>query len=445
MNTIGIITEYNPFHNGHKYQIETLRAMTGAQNIIIIMSGDFVQRGTPAWTDKYLRTQMALLNGADMVFELPVAFSTSSAMTFAHAGVSILTLLDFVDGICFGSEYDNLPLLEKTADFLSAPPASFEERIRCLTADGISYPAARQKALNELFFKTSNEASVLPDSPNTILALEYLTAIRRLNSPLKAFLIQRNDKGYHSDSIDTCFASASAIRNVTTDFLDTISSAVPGKVLRLLKTNSDRYPITENDFSDLLYYRLLHLKKEDNTILDMTGEILYRIQKMLPEFTTFSEFTTKIKTKQYTYSRISRVLLHCLLEISYSPYASLIPDFCKTGINSTSIPATELPFVPYARLLGFRKEKSRLLRNKTKLPVITKPADGMKQIMEFYGKTKQEPSKNAVLQTIPKSYTDYAAALYRTDLAASNLYRQVQSTTLGCKRKNEYLNQPVIL
>ncbi|MBR1743154.1 MAG: nucleotidyltransferase family protein, partial [Lachnospiraceae bacterium] len=106
MKTIGIIAEYNPFHNGHRYQIEEVKKRTGAENIVIAMSGDFVQRGTPAFTDKYLRAQMALLNGADFVFEIPVTFACASAEYFALAGVSLLSSLGFVDGICFGAEYE---------------------------------------------------------------------------------------------------------------------------------------------------------------------------------------------------------------------------------------------------------------------------------------------------------------------------------------------------
>ena len=134
MNTIGIIAEDNPFHNGHLYQINKIKALTGAENIVAVMSGDFVQRGTPAWTDKYLRTKMALSQGIDLVFELPAVFAVSSAETFARAGVSLLTSLGFVDGICFGSECDSFSLLQNIASFLANPDAAYEETIHRLTA-----------------------------------------------------------------------------------------------------------------------------------------------------------------------------------------------------------------------------------------------------------------------------------------------------------------------
>ena len=469
MNTIGIIAEYNPFHNGHHYQIETIKARTGAQNIIIVMSGDFVQRGTPAWTDKYLRTQMALSCGADMVFELPVSFATASAETFARAGVSLLTSLGFVDGICFGAECDNLPLLQKIADFLATPTDSFEESIRTLTADGISYPAARTQALNSAFKDSCKNYPTLFSDPNNILALEYLKAIRQSDSPLVPFLIHRKDNGYHSETLDTSLASATAIRKMSLSanthihqllgaenimashldtttpqiarevFLHTIASVVPKEVLKLLEESTDRYPVTENDFSTLLYYRLSHLTKDDTAILDMAEDILKRIQKLLPEFTSFADFTAMLKTKQYTYSRISRVLLHCLLDITINHPDNEFTTHSKHMQDSSGTNNTLLPYVPYARLLGFRKEKSALLRHETTVPIITKPADGVFQIKEFY--------RNAPYELSPANGNDisHACALYEKDIAASNLYRQVQNITLGCMRKNEYLQQPIII
>lgn len=438
VNTIGIIAEYNPFHNGHFYQIDSIRRQTGARNIVVVMSGDFVQRGTPAWTDKYLRTKMALACGADLVFELPVAFSTSSAESFARAGVSLLTSLGFVDGICFGSEYDNLSVLQEIAAFLANPSSSFEESVHTLTAKGISYPAARQQALTD-HFETPCPASLsLLSEPNTILALEYLKAILQQNSHLTPFLLPREGGSYHKEELDGSFASATAIRKaVFADcpssaafspspaqkevFLKTIAAVVPKNVLTLLREHDSHYPITENNFSDLLYYRLAHLSEKDMEILDMTEEIFNRIQKHMQDFTSFSDFTAQIKTKQYTYSRISRVLLHCLLDITAESVAA-------------ASASAAIPYVPYARLLGFRLEKSGLLRKDSGLPVITKPADGFSQINSFYHNL---PSA--------KSGIPYAHSLYGKDISASNLYRQVQNSTLGCKRANEYHCQPVIL
>jgi predicted nucleotidyltransferase len=435
MNTVGIITEYNPFHNGHRYQIEQIKAQTGATNIVIVMSGDFVQRGTPAWTDKYLRTQMALLGGASLVFQLPAAFSTASAESFAHAGVSLLTSLGFVDGICFGCECDSLPLLQRIAAFLSQPPKEYEDTIAALTAQGLSYPAAREKALCRFFADEYVKNPSLFSSPNNILALEYLKAIFLLHSPLVPIAVKRNDSGYHHDRLSGSFSSASAIRKESQQnpsaFLSHIRPAVPERVHALLTQEAMRYPVTENLFSDLLYYRLTQLSEQDKDILDMTNEIFYRIQNQLASYTDYAAFTAQIKTKQYTYSRISRVLLHLLLMI-YDPSVHI--PVLRPHDNEPS-----LPLVPYARLLGFAKDKSSLLRAKTALPVITKPADGIADLQAFYS---QKCFRHAASI---ETYRTAACQMYLQDIRCSNLYRQVQQTALGCKRTDEYRSQPVIL
>ncbi len=424
MNTIGIIAEYNPFHNGHLYQIEKIKRITHAQNIVVAMSGDFVQRGTPAWTDKYLRTKMALSCGVSCVFELPVSASAASAETFAFAGVSLLTSLGFVDGICFGCECSDIAFLQKISGFLADPAPDFERSIADYTAKGLSYPAAREKALCNAFPKESKACVSLLSLPNNILALEYLKAITLLHSPLIPVPIQRNDSGYHTKKLTGTFSSASAIRQKSltnpTEFPAQAAQAIPQKVYNLLSQKTNHYPVTENHFSDLLYYRLSSLTEKDKTILDMTEEIFYRIQNKLSSYTSYSEFAMQIKTKQYTYSRISRVLLHCLLSI-YTP-------------NPADYSQTSMPFVPYVRLLGFAREKSFLLRTQTKLPVITKPADGFKNIETFYSETESISPKNIL----------FAKQKYQQDIQAANLYRQVQRSVTGCGRPNEYHSRPII-
>lgn len=430
MNTVGIIAEYNPFHNGHRYQIEEIKKKTGAQNIVVVMSGDFVQRGTPAWTDKYLRTQMALANGVSFVFQLPVCFSTASAETFAFAGVSLLTSLGFVDGICFGCECSNLTLLQKIAGFLAHPTKEFEAEIAFLVEKGISYPAAREKALRNIFANECQKEPSLLSSPNNILALEYLKAILLLESPLIPFAIQRNDQGYHHNILTGTFSSATAIRKESLEnssFLDKIAEAVPKEVHTLLEKEPNRFPITENDFSNLLYYRLSNLTDNDIHIQDMTNEIWRRIQNQINSFTNYQNFTAQIKTKQYTYSRISRVLLHCLLNIYDT--SDFIP---KTKSNCLA-----MPFVPYARLLGFSTKKSFLLRGETKIPIITKPADGLTSIRSFY-------AEQASSISIPEQEIEDACKMYQQDIFASNLYYQVQCSVLGCQRPDEYRSKPVI-
>ena len=389
MKTIGIIAEYNPFHNGHKYQIEMIKKQTLAENIVIVMSGDFVQRGTPAFTDKYLRTQMALSCGADFVFELPVCFSCASAEYFAGAAISLLTSLGFVDGLCFGAECEDISILKKTAEILSTPSEEFEKKVHTLVSQGSSYPKAREQALRQSCPELFHDSSSFFSSPNNILAIEYLKALSLNDSPLEPVLVKRAGSGYHETELkeDTFFASASAIRShfyseKYADALASVSNYVPEPVRKILEENPHRCPVHADDFSALLYYRLLKLAGEDLDILDMSEDIYHRIQKTRKHYENISSFTEELKTKQYTYSRISRILFHLLLDIK-SP-----------------LPAR----VPYARLLGFRREKSSLLRRIKKIPLITKPADGFKQL----------------------SADKTACALYEKDIFAANLYRQIQ-------------------
>ena len=209
MKTIGIIAEYNPFHNGHKYQIDYIKENLGADNIIIVMSGDFVQRGTPAWTDKYLRTQMVLECGADVVFELPVSLSTSSAEAFAMGAVSLLDGLGVVDGLCFGSECGDISLLKNVADYLVNPPASYDTDIERLVKAGNSYPAARQKILEKQFKDMFTDYPDFFSSPNNILAIEYLKALTILDSDVKPYTIKRLGGNYHDEELsDSSLSSA---------------------------------------------------------------------------------------------------------------------------------------------------------------------------------------------------------------------------------------------
>lgn len=411
MKTIGIIAEYNPFHNGHKYQIDNIKENLGADNIIIVMSGDFVQRGTPAWTDKYLRTQMALRCGADVVFELPVSLSTSSAETFAMGAVSLLDGLGVVDGLCFGSECGDISLLQNVAEFLVNPPASYDTDIERLVKAGNSYPAARQKILEKHFKDMFINYPDFFSSPNNILAIEYLKALTILNSDIKPVTIKRLGGNYHDAELsDSSLSSASAIRNhlLSPSLLPKCSDDLPDDVMSLLSENADRYPIYEDDFSHLLYGKLMteiYTQADMTHYQDVSEPIQNRIKDKIGEYKSFSEFAALIKTRQYTYSRICRSLLHILLNIYNDP--------------------THNQKALYARILGFKRSKSNLIKaSKNKLPIITKVADGEKIIEDYYR----------------EDITKYAQALnqFNQSIYASDLYRFVQNDKLKTNLQNDY-------
>lgn len=422
MKIIGIIAEYNPFHNGHAYQIETIRRQTGADYIVAAMSGDFVQRGAPALIDKYARTSMALSCGVDLVLELPALWATASAEAFAGAGVMLFEKMGCVDGICFGAESDNLPLLLQIADLLAQEPAAYRNALSSYLKEGISFPAARGKAVCDCLAEnvrpeTIKELEVLLREPNNILATEYLKALRRHHSSLTPYLIRRKGAGYHEDAVRTApsadhtapTASATAIRNLlTAEGVDpnaihhlsadnttayaALAASMPQTALATLTDYLSHSPfLTENDFSAALGYLLLTATKEHLMATgDCNGEIANRLLKNQHQFSSFAEFCTLNKSRDVTYTRIQRILIHLLLNIGNDDY--------RMGKS--------LGYIPYLRILGFRRDATGLLSSLKKsaaVPVIAKLADAAALL---------SPDAHAVLQK---------------DVFAADLYEQTLS------------------
>ena len=270
MKTVGLITEYNPFHNGHLYHIEKAKELTGADRIIVVLSGNYVQRGVPAMMPKELRTEAALRCGASLVIELPVCYSTGTAEQFAYGAVSILNKLGGVDFLCFGSESGNLKQMNELAQILVEEPVEFQTRLQEFVRKGYSFPLSRQKAVCDLY--PDSHFSELLEQPNNILGIEYLKALLRLNSKIKPFTIKRFASDYHENRLNDKYSSASAIRHVVkSEVLDDIYNQVPETVFDLYKnTIQKRYPVWVNDFSLLLKYRLL---SEDRQSLTQYADI----------------------------------------------------------------------------------------------------------------------------------------------------------------------------
>lgn len=410
MKIIGIIAEYNPFHNGHAYQIAKVRELTGADYVVAAMSGDFIQRGEPAILDKYARAAMALHGGVDLVLELPALWACSSAEHFAMAGVTLLEKMGCVDGICFGAETDNLPLLSLLADILAEEPQSYREALSSYLKSGMNFPTARAKAFQK-FFKNSDfpanradEASPTlldsteetPDAllrtPNNILAIEYLKALKRRRSSIKPILLKRQGAGYHDTlpfggaASPASFASATGIRNlllqtpvdalsrqdaaspsataVPPTILPSLQAAMPASALSILQSYLSKSPLlTADDFSSILGYRLLSSDKTAlEEVYDMTPEMANRLYKNRYRFQSFSQFCAENKRLDITYSRMSRTLLHLMLDMTASFYDS----------------GKQLDYIPYLRMLGFRKDSAPLLsaiKKNAAVPVISKLAD----------------------------------------------------------------------
>lgn len=409
IKTLGIIAEYNPFHNGHRYQIEEIRRRTGAEIIVAVMGGNFLQRGNPAMADKYLRTEMALSCGADFVFELPAVFATASAESFAYGGVSLLHQMGCVDGICFGSECGDLAPLSAITNFLLQEPEDYQGQLGSLMATGLSYPAARERLLSQHFPEIFQAHPHLLATPNNILAIEYLKALGQLGSPMVPLTIPRSDLGYHAEDANGQFLSASAIRNLIVNANEATADAFPARYLpaevqSILADHGDRFPITTNDFSEYLFYALASLEESEALSLsDMSVDLWNRIRRERSEFRDYSSFISLLKSKQYTHSRISRILCHILLRIK--------KEHLQSPSSGKKIPAL------YGRILGLRMNKSAFLRKIRHLPLINKAADG-EQILENFaaGEIPSPPERQA--------YLALAKAHLQADFGAAALYRR---------------------
>lgn len=381
MKVTGIIAEYNPFHQGHAYHLSRARELTGADRILVVMGGNFMQRGEPAIIDKYTRTEMALRNGADLVLELPAASATGSAEYFAEGAVELLDASGVVNELCFGSELGELEPLEKAAELLLEEPEDYQELLRTELKKGKTFPEARETALSAFL----PEQSLLA-SPNNILAIEYIKALKRRKSSIRPLTIQRLGS-YHgedgqpagaphtvSGNLPESFASASTIRcqlhtlekQIVTSceqptfgsLMTALAKELPPSSFGLLKDVllADRL-VQAEDFSLPLHYRLMQAKKplEFSVYLDVSEELSRRIYSLRQEFTGWNAFLDLVRTRQYTRSRVSRALLHILLDIR----------------QEEVLPPTHL------RVLGFRREASDLLseiKKKSRLPLITKAA-----------------------------------------------------------------------
>lgn len=366
MNIVGLITEYNPFHNGHLYHIQEAKRVAKADAAVVIMSGNFVQRGAPAIMPKHLRAKSALLSGADLVLELPVCFATGSAEFFAMGAIVLLDSLGCVDSICFGSECGDSEILRKIAKILLEEPDDYKKALQNALRKGMSFPQARQHALQGYFINNHFDANALADvlsQPNNILGIEYMKALYQRNSSMKAYSIRRIGAGYHESELTEKYSSASAIRqSLAKDSLsESIYRQLPFAAQTIMKETFDmRYPVYANDFSLILKYKLLQeTKKSLTSYMDVSEDLANRIINLRNDFQSFDDFCDSLKTKDMTYARISRGLLHILLNIRTEHLA----NYKKNG------------YCHYAHILGFRKSSTELLsllKGTSKVPLLTK-------------------------------------------------------------------------
>lgn len=417
MKIAGITAEYNPFHKGHAYQIDKTRCDAGAQYVIAVMSGNFVQRGAPAVFDKYLRTEAALMSGVDLVLELPAVYACASAEFFASGAVSLLDSLGCVNILSFGSELGKIEMLQSAAEVLTGEPEKFREALKENLKAGDSFPRARAAALRS-YFDGANEVSELLRQPNNILAVEYCRALLRFHSPITPFTVKRAGKGYHEDGLSGEFASASGIRKKLFSREGTFSGSwgqaasdasssevlaqIPETAQSVFLHASAQGMQNAEDYSLLLAYRLLEQTPESLSLYaDIPPALAHRIYKNRFACRNFESFVSLLKTRDMTYTGISRALMRLLLGIDHRP-----PLLC-----------------PYARILGFRRDAAPLLavlKKSARIPLISKAADAGQLLA-------------------PEAYD-----VFSIDVRAANLYETVRCAKTGQEFRHE-LRRPVVI
>ncbi|MGL4738578.1 MAG: nucleotidyltransferase [Cellulosilyticaceae bacterium] len=372
MKITGIVVEYNPFHNGHLYQIERARALTQCDYLIVVMSGNFAQRGIPCITDKFARTEMALACGVDMVLELPVPFATASAERFCEAAISLLHKTGIVDTLCFGAEIADLPLMETIASLMHDEPPALSEAIQVHLRSGISYPRARVMAIESYLGKHTQYDphtihSVLT-SPNNILGIEYLKALRKYQSTIRPLAIQRVASQYHDTEITSTIASATAIRKAYSDAKeDLIQTAMPDAAYTLLakhhKTAAHLDALTQS-----LLYKFIFSNMDDlYAIWDVPKHLCHSILNASKTCSSISEIVDTATSKTYSRATVQRSILRILLDLKSASIA----------------PLEEVGWIPYIRILGCRKTALELIsfmHKHAKSPIITNPRKALKNL-----------------------------------------------------------------
>jgi len=425
MKTIGIIAEFNPFHNGHSYLIKKAKAVTGADNVVVVMSGNYVQRGEPAFMNKFFRTKVALENGADVVIELPFCYAAASANYFATGAISLLNSLGIIDYLCFGCENDNLKLLSSISDVILEEGDTYSKTLQTYLKSGMSFAKSRMNAIiKSLALKgipiDGKELSDILDKPNTILAIEYLSALKVTKSSMKPVVIKRASQktsiGYGSGkssgnssgkstgntletNVDSIFrsehnpstgsefihsdlSSAHSIRNLYkgksvysfSNVKKSLMTAVPENCIEMLENEYQiTYPVTMNDFSQIIGKSIIDSKYNDEDLSDLfdtTRDLANRLLNASTTFNNTEEFVNKCNSPTITSSRIKRILLYKIFDYKKT-------DFFTFRDNG---------YVFYIRVLGFRKNKDTILNaihKNSELPIITKISSSMPSLSPY--------------------------------------------------------------
>ncbi len=341
---LGIVSEYNPFHNGHMHHLQLSKQLTKTDFTVAVMSGNFVQRGDTALVDKWTRTEMALRAGVDLVIELPTVYALSSAENFADGAVKILNSLGVVDFISFGSEIGEIAPLSEVANILYKEPKEFSSLITTQLRSGLSYPKAREIALSQ-FFGSSQKYSDIVSNPNNILGVEYLKSLKKHRSSIKPLTIKRDYADYNSKTEKNGIASATAIRTMIQNNKN-VHRVIPYETYELLDEciNEGKVVHSIAAFEKEIIYTLRKMPLSEIAMLpDVSEGLENKIKFAANNFNNLEDLINNIKSKRYTQTRIQRILLYALLNISQKDI--------KQSKRVT----------PYIRVLGFNKPGKRII------------------------------------------------------------------------------------
>lgn len=404
MKHIGIIAEYNPFHNGHQYQLNKIKQQFPEKRLIIIMSGDYVQRGEPAVFNKYLRAKCALQAGADIVFELPSLFATASAEYFASSAILSLSATGIIDTLCFGCEDPDSNALTKIASLFLEEPASYQQSLRQHLKNGFTYPRARSLAAAAYF---QNDAyNRLLKQPNNILGIEYMKTIQKYKLDIAPFIIKRTGNGYHDISTDHTLCSASALRHSLARHNTDLRQFMPESAWKILEESESAKPLFLSDFYPFLQHALWQNASYEN-YFEVTRELSNRLHSIRYYPASIEELISQLTSKNLTETRIQRSLLNILLNHEKEDMAS----------------ALKANYVSYLRLLGFRSSAAALLKemkNTCSIPIINKVAQAEKILSQ-------------------ENYT-----IFQKDLCSSALYQQIFFNKYHIQLPSEYEHSVII-
>ena len=357
---LGIIAEYNPFHNGHLYHLENSKKLTGADYTIAVISGNFVQRGSTSIINKWDKAKMALSNGVDLVIELPVLYSISSAENFSDGAIKILNSLGVVDFLSFGSETSDINVLKNVANVLYSEPNEYKNILSHELKKGLSFPKARENSLL-MYLNDIRTYSGALSSPNNILGIEYLKALKKYNSNIQPVCIKRVDAEYNSTDFSNDIASATAIRSlIKNKSFEIIETLVPSDTYSILIENIRNGHIVEDlsVFEKEIIYVLRKMSVEEiSNLPDVSEGLEYSIKNAANSCNSIVEFLNIVKSKRYTSTRLQRILLYALLGITKK----------YMEISKSTL--------PYVRVLGFNDNGKMLIseisKNNPKLKIIT--------------------------------------------------------------------------